>query len=262
MDSNYIPYATVATHSLLKSSVNNLKIYWILPKENLLLASEYVKRLKINHPNKLRLNISLVGANTEMFSTWKEMGHIHKSTYYKLLIPYCIDHKKIIYIDCDTLVLGDLIDLYETDMGEFAFGGVPDPDGAITTKMNFAKADTYINGGVFLMNLEALRNDNFLEKCKDIYEIYQEKITWCDQCLINKYAEQKKYILDSKWNRQVFSGRTDDKVWESIISKERPIIMHFLGHIKPWNKGCNPKVLDFWWSHAKELNIFKRGGDE
>jgi lipopolysaccharide biosynthesis glycosyltransferase len=38
--------------------------------------------------------------------------------------------------------------------------------------------------------------------------------------------------------------------------------MHFLGHIKPWNKGCNPKVLDFWWSHAKELNIFKRGGDE
>ncbi len=262
MDGNYIPYATVATHSLLKNSISNLKIYWILPKENLLLASEYVKRLNINCPNKLRVDISLVGINTEMFSTWKEIGHIHKSTYYKLLIPYCINHKKIIYIDCDTLVLGDLIELYKTDMGEFAFGGVPDPVGAITTKMNFDKTDTYINGGVFLMNLEALRNDNFLEKSKDIYEIYQEKITWCDQCLINKYAEHKKYLLGSKWNRQVFSEMTDDNVWESITSEEGPTIIHFLGGTKPWNKECNPKIMNFWWNYAKELNIFSRGSGE
>jgi len=262
MDRNYIPFATVATHSLLKNSLHNLKIYWILPKKDLLLASECVKKLNTNRPNKLRVNISLIGANTDMFNTWKESGHILKSTYYKLLIPYCIEHKKIIYIDCDTLVLGDLIDLYSIDMGEFAFGGVPDPIGAITTKMNFDSTDVYINGGVFLMNLDALRNDNFFEKCNEIYELHQEKITWCDHCIINKYAEHKKYILDSKWNKQIFSGRTSDKDWESIISEESPTIKHFLGDIKPWNKGCNPKIKDFWWGYAKELNIFSRSGDE
>ena len=57
MDRNYIPFATVATHSLLKNSLHNLKIYWILPKKDLLLASECVKKLNTNRPNKLRVNI-------------------------------------------------------------------------------------------------------------------------------------------------------------------------------------------------------------
>lgn len=258
MDRNYIPYATVSAYSLLRNSLHNLKIYWVLPKEDLLLAGEFLKKLNINLPNKMRVNILLIGINTESFNTWKENGHISKATYYKLLIPYLIDQKKIIYIDCDTLILGDLIDLYESNMREFSFAGVYDPVGASTTKMNFIKTDTYINTGVFLMNLEALKNDNFFEKSKDIYKTHQDKITWCEQCIINKYAEQKKYILESKWNRQIFSDRTDDKAWESIISKECPTIMHFVGRVKPWNKGCNPDISDFWWSYAKELNIFKR----
>ncbi len=262
MDRNYIPYATVATHSLLLNSLNNLKIYWILPKEDLLLASACLARLNINRPNKLRGNISLVGVNTDMFSTWKESGHILQSTYYKLLIPQCIDHKKIIYIDCDTLVLGDLMDLYNTDMGEYAIGGVPDPWGSSTTKVSFDNTDVYVNGGVLLMNLEVLRYDNFFEKSKDIYEIYKEKITWCDQCLINKYAENRKYILDSRWNRQIFSGHTDDKTWELIVLKESPKIMHFIGPIKPWKKGCNPKIIDFWFNYGKETNLFKIGRSE
>jgi lipopolysaccharide biosynthesis glycosyltransferase len=262
MDRNYIPFATVATYSLLCNSESNLKIYWILPKEDLLLASKCVEKLNKSLLNKLRVNISLVGVNTDIFNTWKENGHILQSTYYKLLIPYCIDHKKIIYIDCDTLVLGDLMDLYDTNMGEFSFGGVPDPVGASTTKMSFDSADVYINGGVLLMNLEALRNDNFFEKSKNIYEIYQEKITWCDQCLINKYAENKKYLLDYKWNRQIFAGHTDDKTWELIATEEAPKIMHFIGPIKPWKKGCNPKIIDFWFTYGKEIDLFKMAHSE
>jgi UDP-xylose:glucoside alpha-1,3-xylosyltransferase len=42
-----------------------------------------------------------------------------------------------------------------------------------------------LNSGVMLMNLTRMRQFEFTDKLKPIYETYKYNITWGDQCLLN-----------------------------------------------------------------------------
>ena len=106
-----------------------------------------------------------------------------------------------------------------------------------------------------MLNLETLRQDDFLKKCEGIYSAHHVTITWADQCVINKYAEEKKLILESKWNRLIDSNNTSRIIWEKVVNVESTNILHFVGSIKPWQQWCNPVMADFWWGFAKNLEM-------
>ena len=250
MDVNYLPYASVATYSLVKNSVSPLKIYWMLPHQDLGHAAEYLNCLADKN-----INVLVVPIGIDVFDTWKENGHIARSTYFRLLIPDYINERKIIYLDCDILVLSDLSEFYKTEMGLYPVGGVAESAGPPISKMPWHLNDIYINAGVLLLNLDALRCDNFLEKCKQLYAVYQEDLIFLDQCIINKYAENQKFLFDRKWNQQFSQTDLYESAWLSIASIERSNIIHFIGAIKPWQDWCYPIVTEFWWQFANELNL-------
>jgi hypothetical protein len=118
-----------------------------------------------------------------------------------------------------------------------------------------ASGDPYINAGVLLMDLDALRNDRMLEKSREIYLKYADDIVWHDQCIINKYAEGRKLVLHSGWNRQITPAAISEATFKSILTEENLSILHFIGPIKPWQKWCNPCVGDFWLSYAERIGI-------
>ena len=80
-------------------------------------------------------------------------------------------------------------------------------------------------------------------------------VTWADQCLINKFAENKKIILDPKWNRQIFSHALDQAAWQRAAAPGNSKVTHFLGRIKPWQKWGVLPISDFWWVYANELAL-------
>src|SRR5262249_20221382 len=148
--------------------------------------------------------------------------------------PSLLPHQKALYLDTDTLVVSDVTPLLEIDIGDNLFAGVPDPDGAKTSKVPRVTGDTYINSGVLLMNLKALREGNFVEKTRAIYSQYEREIMWADQCLINKYAERKKLIIGAEFNRQIFPNSMIGKDWDLLCARNDTKVFHFLGPIKPW----------------------------
>lgn len=255
-DVNYANYAAVATYSAHKNSKTLLKFYWLCTPE----CKEVAAKLKVLLEQS-NIQVELLACDVTYFSlcegaSHEGSSHLTSASYLRLFAPDLLTNEdKVIYIDCDTIVLTDLQDLYDIKLNDSRFGGVIDEIGSKTSQVPRVADDTYINSGVLLMDLKGLRNDGFLERSKMLFGQYKNKMTWQDQCLINKYAEGKKTILHPKWNRQIFSESSKASTFLEFAEPQNSSILHFVGHSKPWQSWCNPYVTNFWWHYANELRI-------
>jgi lipopolysaccharide biosynthesis glycosyltransferase len=251
-DRNFANYAAVATFSAFKNKSPDvfLKIYWVVPSEDLCVIGKLKELLRDKN-----LDIILIKAESSIFSDWKTFNHVPSSMYLRLLIADLIDEDKVIYLDCDLLVLQDIGELFTENLGTNYVAGVVDSIGGPSTQVPGLSPDSYINTGVMLMNLKELRKNNFLENSIAIHNNLKKYITWGDQCVINKFSLGKKTILDKKWNYQIVTEKIKQLDFKKIISDKNVKIVHFLGAIKPWQKWCNPVIFEFWWEYAKELDL-------
>ncbi|WP_277187302.1 glycosyltransferase family 8 protein [Caballeronia sp. BR00000012568055] len=246
-DRNYAHYAAVSTYSLALHSRSALRIVWVIPADDL----EHIAPVAAN----LEVEVELRPVEPGEFSAWKASHHFSQAMYLRLLIPSLIHEPRAIYLDADTLVLSDLAALHAVDLGNNLLAGVPDPAGAQSSRVPRQCGDPYLNSGMLLMNLDALRNDNMLEKAKAIYCEYENELAWPDQCVINKYAEGRKITLDVKWNRQISAFDITEAQFDSVLSESGLAVLHFVDSVKPWHKWCNPSVGDFYWRYADRARI-------
>jgi lipopolysaccharide biosynthesis glycosyltransferase len=247
-DNKHAAYAAVTTYSLRKNTARPVLVYWIVPAGHLESVAPYCERLA-----QTGISVSVVAADETRFRTWKERDHIPRAMYLRLLVPDLLLHQKALYLDTDTLAVSDIGPLLDTDIENNCFAGVPDPVGGQSSRVPRPMGDIYINSGVLLMNLERLRRDHFVEKIQNIYARYEQEVTWPDQCLINKYAENKKAIIGNEFNRQIFANAIKAKDWDLLVAKNETGIFHFVGSIKPWMEWCNPRVRSTWWAYANAL---------
>ena len=85
--------------------------------------------------------------------------HLSAAIYYRLYAATFIPSaERLIYIDCDTLVVGDIEKLYNTDLKGMCIAAVP--DGNAKKHIERLKLERYINSGVLLMDLKAFREQH------------------------------------------------------------------------------------------------------
>ncbi|MCX7344483.1 MAG: glycosyltransferase family 8 protein [Alphaproteobacteria bacterium] len=250
-DRHFAPYAAVSTLSVITSSKTPVAIYWCVDQRDTQHLTPYIEAIG----KKTAAKIHVVPVDIGEFLAWKTVHHFTPATYLRLLLPEVLPLDKLIYIDADTLVLGDLSDLFAIDLGERVLAGVPDPAGARVSKIARAAGDPYLNTGIMLMDTARMRREGSLARCREIYRDFEREITWVDQCIINKYAEHRKLALPEKWNRLCFSNALSPDESKRILSRENTRVLHFLGPIKPWQECCNPVVSSFWWRHADRLGL-------
>jgi lipopolysaccharide biosynthesis glycosyltransferase len=248
-DANYAPYAAVASYSVFRSAQHPVKIYWIATPE----AQAQATVLK-DHLQRLGMEISILASPENPFDAWDPKGHVSTAGNLRFLIPDLIAESRVIYLDCDILVLSDLIALYQTDMQGCLIGGVRDIEGPKFDRM-LRNGKNYINSGVLLMDLDRLREDRFAEKCADIYIKYRDAVLYPDQCVINKFAEDRVVFLDDKWNRMILAQLETQETWRQNIAPGHSQILHFAATVKPWQAWCSPLIADFWWARARALAI-------
>jgi lipopolysaccharide biosynthesis glycosyltransferase len=246
-DKDYVAYATVSIFSAFKNCSLPIEVYCITNSK----FDESIKPL-INLREIYGIDLKIINNDGKNFSTWKEFFHISQATYLRLLIPSLIPCKKVIYLDCDTLVVGDISKLYQINLGDRAIGGVYDPRGSKSSILKRNSSDTYINAGVLLMNVDLLRKVDFLKRCITLYNNHEANIVWQDQCIINKVLECNKLILPNEWNFQIFSPDILLQEWSDIL-ESNPSILHFIGPVKPWMEWCNPEISSLWLDYAKSI---------
>ena len=161
IDDEYIPFLAVALESLIENSSKNyyysIKIlYTHIKEENKKKIAKFEKEnVKIEFVD---LNYYIEGIKDKLYTR----DYYTKTTYFRLFIPNLYpQYDKVIYLDSDIAVLGDIADLYNEDIGDNLVAAAP--DGSVREIKEFqeyvervvgmATYKNYFNAGILLMNL-------------------------------------------------------------------------------------------------------------
>ena len=130
---------------------------------------------------------------------------------------------KIIYLDTDIMINGDIKELFDIDITNHELGIVRDRYGHFFIKPN------YFNSGMLLMNMKNIKESKLLEKVK--YTCTHKKMAFPDQSALNKCCKKKLY-LPRKFNEQ--GKLRDDTVVHHFSKKIKWLPFFHTTNIKPW----------------------------
>ncbi len=138
---------------------------------------------------------------------------------------------KVLYLDIDIMLYGNIRELYDTDIEGYEYAGVRDYYGKIFFYPN------YINAGVLLLNVKKIRETGLFKNARKL--VNDKKIFLSDQTAINKLTT-KKLILPGRFNSQ------------KRLAKDT-IIRHFCKTIKffPYFHTVNIKQWDIEKVHGR-----------
>lgn len=175
---------------------------------------------------------------------------------------------KVLYLDCDILVLASLRGLWDTDLEGVALAGVPDSltvNPAHCRRLHYDLSYNYFNGGVLLLNLDYWRMHGVERQCREHYRAYPERIVYNDQDLLNSLLHDRRKLLDMKWNVQEGAYRLPKKHpadWTPPCLEllEHPSILHYSGR-KPWEYHCMHPLKQLYFDYEAMLPGPKRKKD-
>lgn len=196
----------------------------------------------------------------KLSSTHINVGRWNISTFYRLFLPTILPETvdKVLFIDCDTIVMQDLSPLWNMDMAGKWLYGVDDCRGAAyRTNIGLKPEDNYINNGVLLMDLKAWRENDVERQFLQFIHDNQGDITYVDQGVQNGVLSRQNRtgLLHPKYNCLTIFFAFD---YENLIklrrppvpgdpaeykeAVENPAIIHFQScfkmSIRPWVEGC------------------------
>ncbi len=167
--------------------------------------------------------------------------HLTSSMIYaRLLLPRLLpaDLERVVYLDSDTLVLGDIGALATMDMGACAVAAVLDVAHAAMGHRIGLPPGAYVNAGVQVMNLPRWREDSLGERCIAALTDgdASRRFSALDQDALNYCLAGDFVPLSEDWNlAQHHRGEVTvmGKVIQSAPVTAQTRILQFLGRVKP-----------------------------
>lgn len=244
-DANYVPYCGVMLTSVFESNKDTRVDAYILidtplPQK----AQRKFARLAEKYNNSI--NYLLIDKSFLKNFPIKGMEYWSIATYYRLyateLLPESVH--RILYLDCDIIVDGQLDHLWQIDMTDKAVGTVPDIfeyDGHFQRQLHYPEVAGYFNAGVVLINVDYWRKHNIGQQCLDFLANHYDWIEANDQDVLNVVLWDKKMRLPLAYNFQIQFLKSN--FYNAIIkyrmeineTRRNSIIVHYAAPEKPWS---------------------------
>ena len=281
-DNNYVPYLAVTIKSLIEnSSSNNYYEIYIL-NDNI----ETISKNRILEMSNSNIYIRFIEINLYIKPNIKDkfyiFGHFSQSIYSRFFIPIIFKHfEKILYLDCDLIILDDIAKLYNLKFFENEFllaahdtimrlntlkkdNSVEFWKNYLKNKLKLKNIYNYFQSGVLLFNIESWIKYNYTEKCIDILTQI-ENPKYPDQDVLNSVCQDNVRFIDLNWNVEwcipIYYSKEEIEFFSKNIYRfyevyDSPKIMHYCGHEKPWTNPNYPKA-NLWWKYARMTDFYE-----
>lgn len=253
LDSNYVTPLLV----MLKSLIN------VQPKTSF---DIYVAHSALTETDFKRIRNAVAGSDSrvipipvsdKLFEGAPKKDRISKETYYRLFaseyLPAEVD--RILYIDPDTLIRKDISEFYNVDFGDNLYAGAGHCnkfDNFINmARLGLSSRYTYINAGVLMINVKALREVLSTEHIFKCIDKYAHLLILADQDVLNIMYHKRMtvvdtmvYNLDERSRKRLYHQMGQEKAAQFI--EDNTCIVHYNGKYKPW-KPDYEGVLDKYY---------------
>lgn len=238
-DQNLMGYFPTVLQSVLENTSRKLVVHFMYRS----LPQDYLEELHKAFPEVSFRMYKMDGV--DYGNQVRMLKHTTVSTMDRCLLPEVIkDQNKVVYLDIDILVRGDVSELYDINLDEYFVAGKlsnlkswssvvklvtrgslflqPEEAWNIRRKLHHRHKlyETTFNAGVIVMNLQLMREREFSLHAIDLIS----KCHLNDQDVLNIFGASNVYELKPEWNYVPAQDYCSN-----------PKIIHWAGTVKSWN---------------------------
>ena len=277
-DDNYVPQLTTTVYSAMKNADPSYFYDVVVLQRNI----AWDKQERLRDFFKQFPNMSLRFTNVERELSGHDLStnnaHISIETYYRFLIQKLLPfYDKVLYLDSDIVINGDIAKLYNTDLQGKLLGAIRDIDFLANLnvkhgkRMGYAKnvlkmknPYDYFQAGVLVLNTKAMRERYTIRQW--LTYASNPAFIYNDQDVLNAHCEGEVLYLPWEWNGvhdcggrvgNLFVQAPNDIYDAYMRSRNNPQIIHYAGFQKPWtDPDCD--FASIYWRYARETPFYER----
>lgn len=258
-DDNYAQHTGVSILSVLDNNrhFKNIDIY-VIDND---ISNENKNRLN-DIVNKYNRNINYIEfekykQKLKLDMKWDISISAYARLFISSILPNNID--KVLYFDCDTIIVNKLDELWNIDIKDYYVAGVGDTVSIeVKESVGMDREFNYINSGMLLINLKKWREDYIENQFIEFIDKHRGCVNHHDQGVINGVLYKKCKLLHPKFNIMTtyYTMKRKDIITYYGISNgfytqeeiddalNNPVYIHYTPGFttRPWIKGCkHPK---------------------
>ena len=246
----FLRYACVALTSMLENCASPISVH-VLTADLSADSVDVLRKLFAPFPNA---ELAIERVDDSMFKGIDmSKTHLSKETFFRFLLPTLFPSlDKILYIDMDVIVRGDVSKIFETPLDGALVAAVRDlwvdqdePTG-FKGKLGLSATETYVNAGVMLINLDAWRAEEIGARAIRLTIERSEEFPFFDQDALNILFSGRANVLDGKWNFTAWNYDRQKNL------RKNAMILHYAGRVKPWNSPSR-RWKDCVWAYYRLL---------
>jgi lipopolysaccharide biosynthesis glycosyltransferase len=257
-DDNYVEHSIVSIFSLLTSTTSRLFDICIVGDD-----------LSIKSLNKLSMLSDVFNVNLHFIDCKEhlskyisirdtipdQLGHVSHATFLRLIFDAVlpVEYEKIVYIDADTIIRGDLTGLFEISLE----GNIIAASRDIMLNKRFTgdrvKLD-YFNAGFMVIDRTAWKKHNVEKSLAEIASKQSaSRLQYLDQDILNTYFLSSGYLsLDCRYNYQ-YLMTIDNIRCSNESSLDEAKVIHYAGQIKPWHLWASQNYSSLYRSYRQVI---------
>lgn len=238
-DANFLVPTSVAMTSIVENKDKDIFIdfFIIMPT----LDNEFERRVR-GLESKENCLIHFLQSSLDKYDGIKQLAHIPLSCLLKFEVSDLVyQYDKILYMDGDIIVRGDLWNLYDIDITNYYAAGVKDFSGLLNDTGD-------INAGIMLLNAKRIREEKLMSVFVDTRKGLGDRMSM-DQTTFNIVFNKQYKYLDIKYNcvPEKLEKLKKNNVSIDIINKlfntsykslddiyTSAVIVHYASGRKPW----------------------------
>ncbi|WP_139924253.1 glycosyltransferase family 8 protein [Hymenobacter sp. DG01] len=248
-DENYISQFYAVAASVFSNNANNrIEFHAIVSGLDSVCKSNIQNYVEQNNSSICFYSVPRnFGQNFRLDGNWTA------ATYYRLLFPSLLpkEIERYIYIDSDTIVVGDLSKLALVDVSGHVLAAVRDRLIPVRADLEIYDPYSYFNAGVLYINRVLWEEYKITSRAIDFLVSSPEKVLYADQDALNYILKGNWIRLDIKFNLMYADIPENLPKSEFKQFLEDKIIIHFTQH-RPWNLLCENRFRYLYHEYLRK----------